>query len=720
MAILHIDLKNCYGIGSLKHDIDFKDDHPTAVIYAPNGTMKTSFTRTIQQLLAGKDPCDELYKDRVSSWDVTIDGSTVSKKNTYVFANDDIDATKQISTFLADAALRKEYNAIYGQLEGLKKNLKNQIKALAHSSDCEDEIQDAFRISDDENYFDCLLRIKEQLANGEETIEFDFPFNDVFEEGGKVREFIEKNQSTIQQYFEKYTELVSNSSVFSSGPQGFGTSQANTLLKSVNDNRFFHAQHKIQLRDAREVLSSSDMSSVIKAELDRILTDADIEKLFKTLEDNLQKNAELRGFKDVIQAYPELIPELVDYDAFEKKVLRGYARRCQTELDSLTALYESNKDTLCEIIKRANESKSQWEQVVDLFNLRFIVPFRLRLNNKSDILLNSKSASLLFEYSDGGDLPIIEDRKELVEHLSQGEKKAFFILQNIFELEARKAKGQDTLLIFDDVADSFDYKNKYAIVEYLYDLATDGHFKILVLTHNFDFYRTVVSRLKAGHVYFAHKAEDRTVELKRGIYQQDILKRKLLSKLTDRRAFIGCIPFVRNIVEYTKGMEEDYKKLTSCLHQKDDTPSIKMSEIMDIFRHTVKEAKDKTISFGGESYLDALYEEAETIMTDPNEIDIVNKLVLSIAIRHKAEAYMKSQLSAEQLAVVASSDNQTGALYDRFKTNHAGTKEEECRLMNQVLMHTSENIHLNNFMFEPLVDISAQSLQRVYKNVKAL
>jgi wobble nucleotide-excising tRNase len=59
------------------------------------------------------------------------------------------------------------------------------------------------------------------------------------------------------------------------------------------------------------------------------------------------------------------------------------------------------------------------------------------------------------------------DISKLLTVLSNGEKKALYILNIIFEIEERKKTSMDNLLIFDDIADSFDYKNKYAIIEYL-------------------------------------------------------------------------------------------------------------------------------------------------------------------------------------------------------------------------------------------------------------
>lgn len=722
---LKFDLQNCYGIGTLNHEIDYTNNN-IAVIYAPNGTMKTSLTKAITKKLTGDDPCDDFYPARPSSCSITIDGAPITKENTYVFQNEETaDGSKQISTFLVNAALKGEYDAIYNQLDASKRGLKRKIKTIAQSSDCEEEILEAFKTSDEDNFFDCLLMIEPQLDDDSLVLEYDFRFNDVFDKKDtKVKDFINENQATIQEYFNKYTELLNTSTFFSAGPDSFGTTHANSLLKSVGDNRFFLARHKFVLNGNQEVNTKDEMAGVIQSEMDRILTDGEIKRLFTTLDDKLQKNEKLKGFKEVIQAYPELIPELLDYDGFQKKILRGYLRRNLPEMNAVTAIYRAHKDELKAIVESANGERSEWERVIILFNTRFFVPFTLELQNKSDILLNAKAPELHFMYHDGGEPAIKQERKTLMEHLSTGEKKAFVILQNIFELEARRANHQQTLLVFDDIADSFDYKNKYAIIEYLYDLKKDGNFTILILTHNFDFYRTVVSRLEGGgNIFFADKKEDRSVKMCQGIYNTDILKNRMLRKMDERRAFIGCIPFVRNIIEYTDengDRSDDYKALTKCLHLKDDTAGLTFNDIIPIFQRTIKASQGIAFTFGADNYLTALIAEAEAIMTDPNEVDIVNKLVLSMVIRIKAEEYMGGVLTEAQLGELRPGRNRTAELLNIMKKYHAVDMEGQCLEMNKVLMLTSENIHFNNFMFEPLVDIAIQHLKQLYNEVKAL
>lgn len=50
MNKLSIHIKNCYGIGTLDNEIEYSATKKSAIVYAPNGTMKTSFiVRTVKK-----------------------------------------------------------------------------------------------------------------------------------------------------------------------------------------------------------------------------------------------------------------------------------------------------------------------------------------------------------------------------------------------------------------------------------------------------------------------------------------------------------------------------------------------------------------------------------------------------------------------------------------------------------------------------------------------
>src|SRR5690606_20329756 len=103
--------------------------------------------------------------------------------------------------------------------------------------------------------------------------------------------------------------------------------------------------------------------------------------------------------------------------------------------------------------------------------------------------LKNEPASLIFTYEDGASTKDLGGA-EINKSLSTGEQRVFYLLNIIFQIETRKKIATDQLFIIDDIADSFDYKNKYAIIEYLKDIADDPRFKMIILTHNFDFYKT--------------------------------------------------------------------------------------------------------------------------------------------------------------------------------------------------------------------------------------
>lgn len=49
MNTLKLEMENCYGIQKIQQDIDFSKNN-VAVIYAPNGTMKSSFAKTFEAI----------------------------------------------------------------------------------------------------------------------------------------------------------------------------------------------------------------------------------------------------------------------------------------------------------------------------------------------------------------------------------------------------------------------------------------------------------------------------------------------------------------------------------------------------------------------------------------------------------------------------------------------------------------------------------------------
>ena len=69
--------------------------------------------------------------------------------------------------------------------------------------------------------------------------------------------------------------------------------------------------------------------------------------------------------------------------------------------------------------------------------------------------------------------------------------------------------------------------------------------------------------------------------------------------------------------------------------------------------------------------------------------------------------------------VAAIASNQTQELIGRFKERFA-SEQEVIATLDRVSLMTPENIHVNSFMYEPIVDMSDDHLRKLYTQVLAL
>ena len=390
------------------------------------------------------------------------------------------------------------------------------------------------------------------------------------------------------------------------------------------------------------------------------------------------------------------------------------------------------QDDLKNLQSAAKSETTDWKRALDLFEERFYVPFSIEPSNQEDVILNEELPSFKYIFSDNrGNREIAKDN--LLNILSTGEKRAYYILNMIFQILVSKKDGKERLIILDDISESFDYKNKYAIIEYIDDIAEytdengDKLFKILLLTHNFDFYRTVASRItKRGNSYIAF-FNDGEIKLEKGQYTKNIFsnyKERLTKKYSDN-IMVASIPFVRNLIQYTEDENNiDYLLLTSVLHYKTDTQTITLKQIQDVFNRYWCKNENVTFAVGREnvSIYKVIIEEADKII-DVEKLDIENKLILSMAIRLKAELYMKDKILADIMNGndimndIYSKKNQSAWLTKAYKQY---INDDAMNTLELVAMITPENIHINSFMFEPILDMSIKQLYGLYQNVKAL
>lgn len=721
MDKLKLQLEHCYGIRKLDVVLDFGGNAAIA-IYAPNGSMKSSLASTFQDIADGKASRDRIFPNRATVRVVQDENSAdIGAASVLVLRPYEEFASKEnaTATLLVNAALRQEYEALYAGVTAARAALITAVKATAKTKrPIEREVLSAFAPTSGD--FDATLAsLKEELARDWEPVFKDVPY-DVLNDD-RVVAFLAQGdfRTAINDYTRKYNELLAASKYFKKG--GFNYYAATNVAKELKASGFFKAKHSVSLNgeEKKEINSEAELQALVDAERAKISEDAALRQKYEELEKQIQKNAQLREFESYLQGHEDLLPELADPAAFNKKLWMSYLKANHALYVDLINKVEQAALRSAEIEAQAGQEHTQWQSVIDMFNNRFIVPFHLEVANKIQVVLGKETAPRLgFMFKDGNDHAPVE-RDALLQTLSTGEKRAFHVLNMLFDIEVRRAAGQQTLLVVDDIADSFDYKNKYAIVQYLSDLAEDQHFKLLILTHNFDFYRTIESRrlVQRKNCFMVSKTTGGvTLEAAQGVRNVFINTWKP-EFFTDDRKKICCVPFMRNLIEYTKGeADPDYLLLTSLLHWKAGTDQITVADLDDIYTRLFGAAGQS--GNRAARVVDLLAAEVAACLQAPDGINFENKVVLAIATRLQAERFMAAKINdAVWLAGITA--NQTPALLKRYRADFPA-ELDNAGVIQRVLLMTPENIHLNSFMYEPILDMSDLHLRRLHAEVVAM
>lgn len=741
MQELKLDLENCYGIKKMKETIDYSNNN-VAIIYAPNGTMKSSLAKTFEAIRDDRQVEEKIYGFKSSCSISDEDNVAISKEQIIVINPFDENAYEGQGLLMANEPLRKAYLNIHDSIESKKESLYSKIKekfgySNRNNFDVKNTMLNDWGLTVKKEY-DCLIKIKELLHDPmmncplhEDDIDYASLFND------KVYSMMKtgKTGELIEEYENKYRELVDKSLYMQQGI--IDHNNYGNISNALNANGFFAANNEVVLK-AKDGSTSitlkeqKELDDLIKKEKEQVLNSKEIKELFEKINKAISKNKDTQAFNAFLQTHQDIIVEYKDIDLFKKKVWVKVFLYYERLLDELIDDYNKAQEDLKKLRDDAREQVTDWKKALDLFKERFFVPFSIEPSNQEDVILNMELPSFKYIFSDSrGEKEVTKDN--LLNVLSTGERRAYYILNMIFQILVAKKQGKECLVVLDDISESFDYKNKYAIIEYISDISeyTDANdeklFKILLLTHNFDFYRTVSSRItKRGNSFIAFVDSDR-IKLEKGQYTKNIFmhyKNTLVKKYSDN-IMVASIPFVRNLIEYTEGDDnEDYLTLTSVLHYKENTREITLNQIQDIFNKYWCKKEPTTFAVGRESELvyDILMQESEKI-TDIEKLEIENKLILSMAIRLMGEEYMQNKIISDLsngqdiLKDIFSKKNQSAWLIKEYKKH---INDDAMNTLEIVAMITPENIHLNSFMFEPILDMSLKHLYKIYNDVKAL
>ena len=710
---LKVKLKNCYGIRELNHTFEFSEKERISVIYASNGTMKTSFSKTFLDLSMGNPSKDQIFETE-SSREIKFKNQIIDKEEVLVIKSyeDNYQFSDETYQLLASPKLKEEYQTIQKDINSCQEPFIEELKlkfGKRKEMDCILSFtDDIINERNNDRFFDALENLESEIEKNVNVNDFSHLkyvtlFNDKVEKILKNEEF----QKSLLEYITRYDQLIENSDFFEVGI--FDHNNLESIKDNIKGNNLFKGKNQNKLVIGKnEFKSDKELQDAIEKEKNIILSDSNLKKLFEDINKLLNRNAELKAFSKCIKENRSIIPKLKDYKFFKRNIWISYLSKNIESFQKLLSVYKQNMKEMKRIESEIEKEKAKWHEIIEIFNSRFQVPFEIRIKNRKNVTLKNEKPELEFSYKENNKPT---NRQDLERILSQGEKRALYLLHVIFDIETRKDIKKKTLFIIDDIADSFDYQNKYAIIEYLQDISQEEKFYQIILTHNYDFFRTICSRINIKKcLRLLSERKDNRIVLNKSPESDPFNDWKKNKK--DCSKFIALIPFFRNLADYSSKTCIS-NKLTCLLHIKANTKDIQVGELVSEFQKQITDFSFEGCPEATKVY-DLIFSEADNEKGNINNLE--KKIVFSIAIRLKAEEFMIGKLN-NKFCSDKITKNQTRSLFDKVGTI---ISSHERKVLGKVILMTPEHIHLNSFMYEPLIDMSSDALKKLYEDCKGL
>lgn len=698
-----VEMKNAYGIDNL--NVNYKGDKILyqSLIYSRNGTFKTSFSRTLNNLSNGNI---DVIKDRLTDIPASLKIEFVDENNKLITK----DCTNRFIVFS-----RELYEKDNMELS----NFNQEISLLTIDKDRKEKLNKLMSNSTRKIIDSLKLKLKSAGLNVDKSITLltnknidTLNINDLYQLLGDIKNVEEKDISKVnlKNLFQKAYDPIDNENFIDSASnyinifnkrmneelfdENFNDSNCLNFLDELKKNNYLSEEKKrgIVLK-GEEYFNYDKIEDIFNDAIKNISSEPSVLVANKELIKSMGTSAEAKKLQKEFKDNPILINQLA---LGKKNIIIIALKQQKLEIDEFEKIIVDAKNQYSEIINEAKEKQSEFENALVIYKNRFNPVFDISIINKTESILGENVPILSFKHNRNKDKNLSES--DLRKILSSGERTALNIISFIVEYEANK--NNNPILVFDDLVETFDYANRHAFIEYIDDLIKEN-VSIIILTHNYEFYRTLERRIPQLEKLSAYSKDGKVyVEANKSL-NNDIEK---VFEITNINQFIYAIPFLREIKIMYKN---DTSLLDNCLHYKEDTKNITIEMIRNLF------PKMQFSDNSEEKYLTLLYQIADNINTD-NQYDIVSKTILSIACRLKIE----EKIIGNNFKLIEDIDsNQLAQLKEKYKKD---LTDDVLRLIDNVQISTPEFIHCNSFMYEPLVDIDGKYLFDLYDEIKKL
>jgi len=696
--------ENAFGIKKLSVNLPGSGNAiENCAIYASNGVFKSSFSNAINSL--AKDNGDAI-EDRLTGnkfiYDITVGTSTIDDylKNILVFSKDIYDSISlhemqnPLSRLTTGNAEIEKLLVVEGKFLEYKKMFEGIIKKSGFTPDF---VYSLFGLSNSaENivlFIELLRKISAvQSINGIEKLKAKTLTT-------KVGDALDKED--LQVKFKSYSEYVNNqlSSIFFDDK--FNDTTVTGFIKVLESTSFINSdKNRYIVVNGTEYKDIDSFKKAVDNQIKKIIDDPKAKELIVEFEKNLGTSKEAQDIKVQIKDDTD-IARLLSHGR-KNLVLSNLKVNFIDDIDRIIDDLYQLKSEVDEILLIADKSVTNFEVALQIFKKRFNSIFDVRIKDKGLTVLGRNAPVLIFSHNSEPTANV--DEQTLNKILSSGEKTTLNIIKFIVEYEL--IKNNKPIIILDDIIETFDYANRYAFMQYINEMVKNKG-NVVLLTHNYEFYRSSIKRCNLVPLVATLNKSKKAVSINKN--SRLLFDPYRASESPDITKLIFSIPFAREISILTDKCQNQFLPY---LHFTKETNLKSLSDL-----HTcVNEIFPKTIldPIPTESYYEKLMSLCEYYSSrEFDTFDMEAKIILSIGIRMLFEKLIIGEDFTKVEGIV---ENQTRVLLDTYKEQ---LNENVIAVGEDVCLITPEFIHINSFMYEPLIDIDSHKIKQLYISIKA-
>lgn len=696
-------VENAFGIKSLHLNLENDKKMFQELIYSKNGSFKTSFSNTLYNLSNGtlENVFDRLT-DEKAILDISIleNGKEIKNfDNRFVVFSREIyeqhskllsDYSSELETLTIDKKNSEYINELLTEetIE-IKLQIDNYLKGTGLNFEI---LLDMFSNLED-GYLDRIIQLLNTIINHEAQDISEINIKKIYQKAYDI-----VDQSEFQSKISNYIQVLENKINAQLFDKNFNENNCLQFINNVDKAKYLSETKSrgLFLKD-KVYYDIDEVKKIFEEEIKKISKDPEIIEQSKEITKLMGTAKESEFLKESIQKSPLLVKQL---SAGRKNILLSYLKSSSIDYNYWLGVVKKAKKELNNVLKIAQDKQTNFERAIEIYKNRFHPIFDIKIVNKAESMLGIKTPTITFYHNRYCEIPVSETK--LSQILSSGEKTTLNILKFIVEYE--NCKKYHPFIILDDIVETFDYSNRYAFMEYINDLV-NLDVPTIVMTHNFEFYRTVSKRIPKLRKSVASANSNGVVDIQTNNRINKNMENVL--KCSNIYDFFCAIPYLREIKTI---LLEDTKTLDSCLHYKENTSKLQIKDILLQFpSNAIKSLKIDE----NDIYMEKLFEIADSL-SGFDDFDIVKKTILSLSCR----LLIERKIIANNFNLLTNiNTNQTAQLLDLYGEKLFPNVK---KYLEAVQLSTPEFIHANAFMYEPLIDINGKYLFELYNQIKKI